>query len=142
IVVSHEQDGYKDILAWARATREGLPFDPKRPKYEENFEDLTVRVVSKPVAVGPGKPAVEHKFLLYHGPVKVRLLGQFSGVEQVDPDLVERYQYTLHLRTLTDYRSAGWPGTVSKTIGWNWLLIQCTNLMHGLLGFLHGIIPS
>ncbi len=48
----------------------------------------------------------------------------------------------LHLRTLTDYRSAGPLGSFSQTIHFTDLLITVTNLMHGLLYYLHFLVGS
>jgi YidC/Oxa1 family membrane protein insertase len=91
------------------------------------LDDPTVRVMSEVVTLEPGKP-VEHKYLLYNGPVKVRLLGYLQGKDAVNPELVTRYEHTLHLNTLTDYGGWGF---------WTDLIIFFTNLMHGLLAFLH-----
>src|SRR4029453_207595 len=83
------------------------------------------------------------QFMLYHGPVKTKLLGQFSGKEKVEPPgLVDRYTYQLHLRTLTDYRSAGPFGAFSQAIRFTDLLIAVTNLMHWLLFMLHFLCGS
>jgi YidC/Oxa1 family membrane protein insertase len=104
------------------------------------LDDITVRLNSQVIQLKPGKPTA-HDFLLYYGPVKVRLLSQFTGAKRVNPELVAKYESDLHLNTLTDYHSDNWFGRVSYTIGWNFLLIKCTNLMHGLLGFLYSIVP-
>jgi len=95
------------------------------------MDDITVRVVSEPIALARGEK-VAHQFMLYHGPAKVRLLGQFAHTGAVDPKLVDRYADTLHLNTLTDY------GSVSffQRIGWTRLLIWTTSLMHTLLYYL------
>jgi YidC/Oxa1 family membrane protein insertase len=99
-------------------------------------DDITVRVTTQLLDLRPDKGVV-HKYLLYNGPVKVMLLGQLKGPAKVDPGLVERYKDTLHLNTLTDYRSNGFFGAVAEKIGWTFLLIKCTNLMHHVLYFLH-----
>jgi YidC/Oxa1 family membrane protein insertase len=109
----------------------------KRPQ----LDDITVRAVSHILPLEPGKK-IEHRFLLYHGPAKVRLLYQFTGDKAVDPALVERYVDTLHLSTLTDYRSAGIFGTISSTIMWTDVLILTTRFMHWLLDWLHWLIPN
>jgi YidC/Oxa1 family membrane protein insertase len=101
-------------------------------------EDITVRAMSE-VKLDPGKKAV-HQFMLYNGPVKVRLLSQFSGDQAVDPSLVTRYADDLHLSTLTDYRSAGPFGWFAQKIFWTDLLIWCTNLMHRLLFVLNFVV--
>ena len=69
-----------------------------------------------------------HKYLLYNGPVKVRLLGHLEGEKAVNEKLVERYETQLGLNTMTDVGNFGF---------WTNLLIACTNLMHGLLWYLH-----
>jgi YidC/Oxa1 family membrane protein insertase len=105
------------------------------------LDDITVRAVSHVLQLEPGKK-FEHRFLLYHGPAKVRLLSQFTGDQAVDPALVDRYVDTLHLSTLTDYRSAGIFGTISSAIMWTDLLILTTRFMHWLLDWLHFVVPN
>jgi YidC/Oxa1 family membrane protein insertase len=96
-------------------------------------DDIAVRVVTEPIQLDKPGDEVTHRYLLYNGPVKVRLLGQFSGAAAVDDKLREYYENDLHLRTLTDY---------GKYSVWTDLLIFCTNMMHGILGFLHRVIPN
>ena len=43
---------------------------------------------------------------------------------------------------MTDYQSPGPMGTFSYTIGWTFLLVKCTNVMHWVLGKLTLIIPN
>jgi YidC/Oxa1 family membrane protein insertase len=105
------------------------------------LDDITVRVVSKVLDMEPGKNVV-HKFLLYHGPSKVRLLADFHGNKAVAPELVERYAYELHLETLTDYRSAGPFGWFASKIMWTEVLILTTRFMHWLLYWLHELVPN
>jgi YidC/Oxa1 family membrane protein insertase len=105
------------------------------------FDDISVRVNSKVLTFKPGGRPEVHEFLLYNGPIKVRLLSQFTGAKAVDQALVTRYEDDLHLNTLTDYHSDSWIGAFSNKIGWTFLLIKCTNLMHWLLGLLHSIVP-
>ncbi len=105
------------------------------------FDDLTVRVNSELIELKPGEK-VAHQFMLYHGPVKTKLLGQFSGDKAVSPELVDRYTHKLHLNTLTDYHSAGPLGSFSQTIHFTTLLIAVTNLMHTLLYYLHFLVGS
>jgi YidC/Oxa1 family membrane protein insertase len=131
IVVDDQQGAGVDsrfpkILAWARPT---LEFDPDPKK--QAFADITVRVISEPVVLKAGRPVV-HKYLLYNGPIKVRLLGHLEGDKAVPDDLVNRYEHTLHLDNFTD------SGSLPQVLSW-WtaLLVQCTNLMHGLLFYLH-----
>lgn len=100
------------------------------------FDDITVRVQSEKMELLPGAK-VAHQFLLYHGPVKAALLGQFSGDKEVPADFVERYTHTLHLRTLTDYHSDNWFGKFSSFIRLTDLIILFTRLMHWLLNLLH-----
>jgi YidC/Oxa1 family membrane protein insertase len=105
------------------------------------LDDITTRVVSRVLQLEPGKPIV-HKYLLYHGPSKVRLMAQFTGDMAVDPALVERYSDTLHLRTLTDYRSPGPFGWFASQIYWTDVLITTTRFMHWLLEWLHYFVPN
>jgi YidC/Oxa1 family membrane protein insertase len=104
-------------------------------------DDVTVRVTTEGVELKPGE-AVTHKYLLYNGPVKPMLLGKMTGVEAVPPELVNRYVEQLRLNTLTDYHSPGWMGSFASAIYWTNLIIFFTNLMHGILGWIHAIIPN
>jgi YidC/Oxa1 family membrane protein insertase len=104
------------------------------------FDDITVRVNSVKFEVKPGSPRVD-EFLLYFGPVKVLLLGMFSGEDAVSGKLVDYYKNDLHLNTLTDYHSDNIFGRFSSTIHWTDLLILCTNVMHWLLWVLHKVLP-
>src|SRR5262249_7636163 len=126
IVVDNEQPK-RNFLEFVRGTVEGVE-DPKRPY----LDDITVRAITEPLDLKPGQ-SVEHKYLLYHGPIKVRLLGQLTGTAAVDPALVDRYENTLHLNSFTDYGRWGF---------WTNLIIGCTNLVHGLLGWLRYVIPN
>jgi len=106
------------------------------------LDDITIRVVSKILPLEPGKKVV-HKYLLYHGPSKVRLLADFAGDKdkEVDGELVKRYCDTLHLRTLTDYH--GWLASKIPLM-WMWsdVLITTTGWMHGLLYYLHLLVRN
>jgi YidC/Oxa1 family membrane protein insertase len=105
-------------------------------------DDITVRVVTEAVPLAPGGKATHH-YLLYNGPIKPRLLGQFKGTKaEVDPAVIDRYVDTLKLNTLTDYHSPGRMGEFANAIYWTRLVILCTNLMHTVLGFLHWFVPS
>jgi YidC/Oxa1 family membrane protein insertase len=126
--------GGKGVLQIARAIHS--IDDPHKPQ----FDDISVRVNTTPVQLKPGETTT-HKYLLYNGPVKVRLLGQFTGIKEVPGELVDRYENDLHLDTLTDYHSDSWFGWFANKIYWTKLLIICTNLMHDLLNFLHKFIP-
>lgn len=124
----------KLVAAWVRL---GATLKPQ-------FDDITVRVNSEKIELAPGGK-VAHQFMLYHGPVKAALLGQFTGEKEVRGELVDRYARTLHLRTLTDYRSDNIFGKISSSIGLTWLIIWFTSRMHELLSLLHfllGWIPG
>jgi YidC/Oxa1 family membrane protein insertase len=103
------------------------------------FDDITVRCMSDELKLDPGE-TVTHKFLLYHGPVKIRLLGQFQADEAVEPALVDKYMQKMNLRTFTDFHSEWWGGEIFARIGWTDLLIFCTNVMHTLLFWLHFLV--
>lgn len=129
---AHLAPGTPVAVVW---TREGDHFVatnllPDAVAVPQLLDDPTVRVMTETVTLAPDKP-VEHKYLLYNGPVKVRLLGYLQGKDTVNPELVTRYERTLHLNTLTDYGSYGF---------WTDLIIFFTNLMHGLLTFLHNYV--
>lgn len=132
VVISYyELEKGRRVATWIRRGTAPKPF----------FDDITMRVNSELLEVKPGQ-TIAHQFMLYHGPVKTKLLGQFSGDEAVAPELVDRYTYKLHLRTLTDYRSAGPLGAFSQKIMFTDLLIAVTNLMHNLLYLLHFLVGS
>jgi hypothetical protein len=116
-----------------------LAFRPEETTEPLFFNDIVVRVTTKPVELKAGDK-VKHKYLLYNGPVKARLLGQLEGDKAVAPELVERYEHRLHLNTLTDYHSPGWFGEFANKIYWTEILIKCTNLMHSVLWRLHHYI--
>jgi YidC/Oxa1 family membrane protein insertase len=123
VVDDKQEQGIKQsFLAWVRPTLEGVP-NPLKPF----LDDITVRLVSEPIELAPGVPVV-HKYLLYNGPVKVRLLGHLEGEKAVNEQLVDRYETKLGLGTMTDVGNFGI---------WTNLLIACTNLMHGFLWYLH-----
>ena len=103
------------------------------------FDDLAVRVVSENIPIPAGE-TVTHKFLLYHGPVKTMLLGQRrEGGKRVAPAIGRLYTRTNSISTRSPIIPADtW---ISKNIfwhiGWTYLLIQCTKLMHIL-----ALLPS
>jgi YidC/Oxa1 family membrane protein insertase len=137
LVVDNEQEN-QSFLERARATIERQP-NPKKPF----LDDITMRTITVPLKLdATGKPGstVVHKYLLYNGPLKVRLLSHFRGDMAIDPALVERYEFTLNLNTLTDYHSSSWAGEFASKIFWTDLLIYCTNLMHWLLDALHRFV--
>lgn len=126
----------------ARATREPHPWDTVDQMF---LADITVRTVSSPLDLAPGEK-LTHQYLIYSGPVKVGLLQQMSNDRQhpdweVDPNLVNRYQDKLTLRTLTDHHSPNFFGRFANAIFWADLVIFFTNLMHSILGGLHQYIP-
>jgi YidC/Oxa1 family membrane protein insertase len=122
----YETPDGRRIATWVR---NGISAKPQ-------FDDITVRVNSEKIELTPGNK-VAHQFLLYHGPVKAALLGQFGGDKEVPAELVERYTHTLNLRTLTDYHSDNWFGKFSNFIRLTDLIILFTRLMHWLLNLLH-----
>jgi YidC/Oxa1 family membrane protein insertase len=136
--------GYRAVLSYyVTSDRQKVATWIRPGQVQRNvFDDITVRVNSQEMVIRPGEK-VQHNFLLYHGPVKVKLLGQMSGDSAVADDVVDRYRYTLHLGTLTDYRSAGPFGWFAQKIMWTDLIIACTNIMHWLLNnlrfFGHGL---
>jgi YidC/Oxa1 family membrane protein insertase len=112
-----------------------VPYDKAHALWND---DITVRVATDPVRLEPGKE-VSHRYLLYHGPVKVALL---AGQKDVSPELVSRYHDTLHLNTLTDYQSPGMMGSFAAFIHWTNLIIFFTNLMHTVLDWLYRIFGN
>jgi YidC/Oxa1 family membrane protein insertase len=98
---------------------------------------VTVNLTSRPAKLDK-KNAETHSYLLYAGPVKVILLGYEKAVRG---GLADHYASSLHLNTLTDYPSDNWMASFFYAIGWTRLLIFCTNLMHGLLEWLHAVVP-
>jgi YidC/Oxa1 family membrane protein insertase len=138
------QKGSKAVLSWYE-TPEGkrvatwirLGSTP-RP----SFDDITVRVNSERLELKPGQ-TVAHRYLLYHGPVKTRLLGYRSAADGgVDPDLVRRYTDTLQLSTLTDYSSPGWAGKIAQKIFLTDVIVFFTIWMHRILWLISLILPS
>ena len=126
LVVVDDDQVQKDFLERARPTVEGEP-DEAKPY----LDDIMMRVVTQPLEV---KDPVVHKYLLYYGPVKVRLLDDIASKGQGVPRaVVDHYVNDLHLNTLTDYGRFGW---------WSQLLIFFTNLMHSFLGMLHYVIRN
>jgi YidC/Oxa1 family membrane protein insertase len=130
VVISFYEAGPRRIATWIRPGKTLHPFD----------EDITVRVNTRLLELAP-KESVAHKYLLYHGPVKTRLLSHLRGDRAVPEELVDRYTITLHLNTLTDYRSAGPFGWISQKIFFTDLIIAFTKLMHWLLYMLHTLVP-
>ena len=102
--------------------------------------DPTVRVSTASAEVKKDQE-IDHKYLLYNGPVKVMLLDQpDTAAEKVAPGLVNHYIYDLNLNSMTDYQSASWIGGITGPTGISWMLIQITNIMHSVLWFLHAYL--
>jgi YidC/Oxa1 family membrane protein insertase len=143
IAVDDEQEK-RDFVSYVRATQESSP-----PPHELSLTDMAMRVVSEPIALKAGDAGLEHKYLLYNGPAKVKLLGDsFGGSAPVATELVNRYVDKLHLDTLTDFHTQGggpfvWISEhITSPLGWSYLLISCTNMMHMVLAWLYSFIGS
>ncbi len=140
----------KAMWQYARPTREPLPWlagekNPFTAGIEDKafLGDITVRVAATAIDPQPGKP-VAHAYLIYNGPIKVRLLHQLkdaAGTREVSAELVDRYLDKLTLRTLTDHHSPHFFGRLSNTLWIADVIIFFTNVMHDVLGWLHGIVP-
>ncbi|MBY0521995.1 MAG: YidC/Oxa1 family insertase periplasmic-domain containing protein [Gemmataceae bacterium] len=137
VVIDNEQaEGVSDnFIERVRATVE----EPLNPPDRAFLDDITVRLTTEPNEIKP--EGVEHRYLLYNGPVKVRQLAQLTGDKAVDPELVNRYIDSLHLNTLTDYQSPGWGGNFAGSIGLTRAIVFFTNIMHGILWYIHQVIP-
>jgi YidC/Oxa1 family membrane protein insertase len=121
LVVVDDEQPKQDFIERVRPTVEGDP-NPSKPQ----LDDITMRVMTQTLEV---QEPVVHKYLLYYGPVKVKLLGDASaGAQGVPSEVVNRYVDKLHLDKLTDYGKFGW---------WTDIIIFFTNIMHGLMGWLH-----
>jgi YidC/Oxa1 family membrane protein insertase len=135
LVVDNEQpDHRQEFLEYVRST-------PYGPHYKDHtfLDDVTVRAISEEMNV---ERPVTHQFLLYQGPVKVRLLRQLEGDKAVPDALVDRYLDVLHLGTLTDAPMPNALGRFANSIYWTDLVIAFTNLIHSLLYYLNQVIPS
>jgi YidC/Oxa1 family membrane protein insertase len=132
IVVDDNDQPNKGFIQYVRATVEGEE-DP----HHQQLDDITVRTIAEPVAPKPGE-AIEHKYLLYHGPVKVRLLEKLGGEGGVDATVADRYERLLHLNTLTDYGQFS-GGTFSF---WTDAIIFFTNVVHTVIGALRWVVPN
>lgn len=135
----HAQDAAGNIWKYVRATREGPEPDSDKPQ----LGDITVRVRAKPIKPEADK-AVEHRYWLYHGPTKVRLLNNLHLLDKdhkgyaTDRTLVDqKYLKEVGLDVITDAPTPGPMGWFTGSIGWTWLVVAFTNLMHDILGWLH-----
>ncbi|HZT78949.1 MAG TPA: YidC/Oxa1 family membrane protein insertase, partial [Gemmataceae bacterium] len=132
MLVVYETDEYDQRVA-VRLARES----DSNPLW---LDDISAHVATAPFQVEDGKPVV-HRYVLYNGPVKVRLLGHLEGDKAVPQELINRYDDDLRLDTLTDYHSNSVFGKVAYFIGWTRLLIWITNFMHEVLWYIHKVIP-
>ena len=129
-----------DYIEYVRFTPEGPTHHDEKKKVEQTFlDDLTFRAVSKKLEL---TAPVTHSFVLYQGPVKVRLLKQLDGDKAVPEETVNRYRDDLELRTLTDSPSPTWLGRFASAIFWSDIVIAFTNLIHSLLGLMTHVIPN
>src|SRR5262249_8667094 len=124
-IVADDQQTNRKFIEFVRATVEDRP-DPKKPF----LDDVTVRGIAATVDPKPGEPG-EHKYPLYRGPIKVRLLSQLHG--DVNANLIHRYESTLHMNSFTDYGKFGF---------WTEAIVFFTNLVHDIIGFLRKIMPA
>ena len=126
---------------YVRPTREPHPWDAAGQIF---MGDVTFRAVSYALNPAPGE-VTSHNYVIYNGPVKVRLLRQLrdkiTGEPDVDPDLVDRYLDRLGLNTLTDYHSPNALARFANSIYFTDVVIFFTNVMHTMLGFFHRYIP-
>ena len=133
----------ENVWDYVRATREptpGLPDD------KPQLGDITVRAVAKPINPDPGQ-TVEHRYWVYDGPIKVRLLKHLDQLPKdrqqyvAAPETVDRYLNDLALYTMTDAASPNALGRFADSIFWTDLVVFFTNLMHSVLGLLHHFVP-
>jgi len=101
--------------------------------------DITFRAISKAITV---TEPVTQPYVLYQGPVKVRLLKQLEGDQAVPEETVNRYRDDLHLNTLTDAPMPNWLGRFANFIFWTDIVIAFTNLIHSLLGLLSQVVSN
>lgn len=108
--------------------------DADSPEYYKDRQGrLTTRLISLPVILEKGKTSATHKYLLYAGPSKSMLLKYEKGIPE---ELVDRYTRVLQLDQLTDASDITWTNFF-KSARITSLLVASTNLMHGILEFLH-----
>lgn len=148
-------DVRKGLWEYVRATREwnetDREYDPKdkREDYyadKPQLGDITVRAVSKPLK--PTAAGTEHRYWLYHGPTKVRLLKSLHLLDKDHPGFTadiatvdDKYMDALGLTVMTDAPAPNWFGSFTGGIGWTGLVVWFTNRMHDMLGWLHGVVP-
>lgn len=138
LAIDNTQDR-KAIWDYVRPTREPGPGDNPELPY---LSDVTFRAVSHELDLRPGEPGVSHRYLIYDGPVKVRLLWQLKDDWSVPDEVIYRYMDDLTLKTMTDYHSPNFFGRLANAIWWSDLVITFTNIMHWVLGGLHSVVPS
>jgi YidC/Oxa1 family membrane protein insertase len=128
----------RDYIEYVRFTPHGEP--NKIDKKDQTFlDDLTFRAVSRPI---DSSVPVTHSYLLYQGPVKVRLLKQLEGARAVPEETVNRYRDNCNLSTLTDAPMPNWFGRFANAIFWTDIVIFFTNVIHSLLYYLSQVIPN
>jgi YidC/Oxa1 family membrane protein insertase len=124
-------------ISYVRFTPDGPTFKTKAS--DKSFlDDMTFRTISEPLAMDV---AASHSYVLYHGPVKVRLLKQLKGDDAVAEETVDFYRNTLHLDLLTDAPMPNWFGRRANSIYWTDLVVFFTDVIHWLLGILSSFIP-
>jgi YidC/Oxa1 family membrane protein insertase len=131
IAVDDQQDNRR-FIEYVRATPWGKP--PPAKSGHEFLNDATVRTITEEFDPGIG---VSHKYLLYQGPIKVRLLKQLSKGKEVNDALVDRYLDKINLGTMTDGHMPNWFGRRASDFYWTDLVVAFTNLVHSLLYYLH-----
>jgi YidC/Oxa1 family membrane protein insertase len=133
----------ENLWDYVRATREvsvGVPED------KPSLNDITVRAVARPINPDPGQ-TVEHRYWVYDGPIKVRLLKNLDQLPAdrqqyaATPAVVDRYLNDLALYTMTDAATPNALGRFADSIFWTDLVVFFTNLMHSVLGLLHRFVP-
>jgi YidC/Oxa1 family membrane protein insertase len=104
------------------------------PRYAPIQGRVTTRMISNKFTLEKNKVET-HRYLLFAGPTKSLLLKYEPGVQE---NLYKRYGEELHLNQLTD---ASW-ASFFRVSGITTLLVGTTNLMHGLLEWLHAVLGN
>lgn len=113
--------------------------DADSPEYYKDRQGrMTTKLISLPVTLEKAKTSETHKYLLYAGPSKAMLLKYEQGVP---PELVTRYTDELRLDQLTDASDITWT-SVFQNWGITRLLVKSTNMMHGILEYLHRVVGN